>query len=292
MSDLPRSEDFLTVEQEFRSAAVKVQLGRCHLLEPFDDMLRTADGYRLDLSLSGRPNNSRANYCDRWSTHRFEPVGKLYLLRKDERVRARSDPGTGSSIICHLNPETIRSWFEDKLEWTDPRLESSLDINCTPIQALMMRMGNELQNPGFAHELLLDSLAVQLAVELRRYCTTIHPESDSGGLAPWRLKRIDERLEVPGFAPTLVELADLCNLSVRQLTRAFRISRGSSIGDYVSAKRIEQAKRMLLEGQNIKSVSGDMGFSSPSAFTVSFRKTTGTTPRQFRDNFYRSRSGK
>ena len=58
------------------------------------------------------------------------------------------------------------------------------------------------------------------------YCTTLSEQPSGGRLAPWRLKVIDDRLRDAHTAPTLTELAALCYLSVRQLTRSFRESRG------------------------------------------------------------------
>src|SRR3546814_18606710 len=69
-----------------------------------------------------------------------------------------------------------------------------------------------------------------LGIELARYCERINDVQSGGGLSSWRLRLIDERLHEGRDAPTLTELAELCKLSVRQLTRGFRASRGCSIG--------------------------------------------------------------
>lgn len=82
--------------------------------------------------------------------------------------------------------------------------------------------------------------------------------------------------------PSLSELASLCSLSVRQLARAFRASRGVSIGDHIAQCRIEHARRMLAGADSIKSIAYDLGFASPSSFSFAFRSATGQTPREFR----------
>ena len=48
--------------------------------------------------------------------------------------------------------------------------------------------------------------------------------------------------------------------------------------------RIEHAKRLLRESPdcNVLSVALDSGFNSKSAFHVAFRRSTGTTPSNFR----------
>jgi AraC family transcriptional regulator len=130
--------------------------------------------------------------------------------------------------------------------------------------------------------MLVELIAAQLAIELRRYFVHFDRIPVVGELAQWRLRLIDERLREVHDVPSLDELAALCKLSVRQLTRGFRASRGCSIGDYVGNVRIERAKQMLASDQGVKSVAYSLGFSSPSAFCFAFRRATGVSPGEFR----------
>jgi AraC family transcriptional regulator len=132
--------------------------------------------------------------------------------------------------------------------------------------------------------MLVELIAGQLAIELARYCMAIAEGPVTGGLAPWRLRLIDERMREVHKAPTLTELADLCGLSVRQLTRAFRISRGSSIRQYVALSQVEHAKRLLTSEESVKAIAHSLGFSSSSKFAFAFRRATGETPREFRQH--------
>jgi len=58
----------------------------------------------------------------------------------------------------------------------------------------------------------------------------------------------------------------------------------SSFYDLVNRHRIEHAKRLLRESPdcNVLSIALDSGFNSKSAFHVAFRRSTGTTPSNFR----------
>jgi AraC family transcriptional regulator len=69
---------------------------------------------------------------------------------------------------------------------------------------------------------------------------------------------------------------------VRQLSRSFRASQGRSLGDYISAVRIERARKMLATDQSIKAIGLTLGFSSPSSFSFAFRRATGETPSDYR----------
>jgi AraC family transcriptional regulator len=281
-----RSEATVTVDAEMRVPLAMTQLVRFHHTAPVDDILREEETYWLDLCLTPRPANARGCYVDRWGPHRFERIGGVFLLPPRESMHARSDGGpTQASILCHLRPEPLRQWFEGDLEWTDRRLEAGLDIPDENIRRLLLRLAEEMRNPGFASEALVELIVAQVAIELARYCVAIKAGPTTGGLAPWRLRLIDERLREVNAAPTLSELAALCNLSVRQLTRAFRTSRGRSIGDYVAQCRIDNAKHLLAlsKDDSIKAIAYSLGFASPSSFSCAFRCATGQTPREFRE---------
>ncbi len=150
------------------------------------------------------------------------------------------------------------------------------------MRSLLLRLADELQHPGFASEPLVESIAVQLAVELGRYLINFGEVPAAHELAPWRLRLIDERLHDVDNVPTLTELAELCRLSVRHLTRGFRASRGCSIGEHIANHRIEQAKQMLASEQSIKAIAYTLGFASPSSFCSAFRRAAGMTPGEFR----------
>jgi AraC family transcriptional regulator len=102
-----------------------------------------------------------------------------------------------------------------------------------------------------------------------------------GGLAGWRLRLIDERVQQIGRAPTIAELSELCKISPRQLQRGFRVSRGCSIGHHIEHCRIENAKRLLQRGEAIGNVATALGYASQSSFSFAFRRATGSTPLQF-----------
>jgi AraC family transcriptional regulator len=250
---------------------------------PADSVVHERQAYWLDMCLTPRPRNARACYRDHWSPNRFERIGEIFLLPIGETVQARSDGGDPqTSVLCHLHPEPVRQWFDGDLEWTDRRLEATLDISETNIRSLLLRLATELRHPGFAHEALVELIAAQLAVELSRYCTNVNERAIAGGLAPWRLRVIDERLNDADKVPALAELAMLCGISVRQLTRAFRISRGRSIGAHIANARIERARSLLAAGDSVKATAYTLGFTSPSSFCFAFRRATGETPAMFR----------
>jgi AraC family transcriptional regulator len=131
---------------------------------------------------------------------------------------------------------------------------------------------------------LCEALARELAIELARHCREVHAHKALGGLASWRLRTIDERINRSGPAPRLPELADLCGLSVRQLTRGFRISRRCSLGEYIACRQMDRAKALLNSSTHIKEVAYATGYASASNFSIAFQRLSGMSPKHYRES--------
>lgn len=281
----------MTIDAELHVPVATTQVVRFNMPSQPDNIMRRDEDYWLDLCLTPRPLNARACYRDHWGPHRFERLGDMFLVPPGEAMHVKGDSyGPQASIVCQLNAEAMGQWLGTSIEWTDRRLEASLDISSNTIRHLLRRLAEEARNPGFASEMLVEFIAGQLAIELGRYCEAVADTPVSGGLASWRLRLIDERLKEVREPPTLSELAELCSISVRQLTRGFRTSRGCSIGEYVVQSRIDTAKRLLGADESVKSIAYSIGFSSTSSFSYAFRRATGLTPRQFRHRVLREKN--
>ncbi|PSO50376.1 MAG: hypothetical protein BRC40_01955 [Cyanobacteria bacterium QH_8_48_120] len=106
----------------------------------------------------------------------------------------------------------------------------------------------------------------------------------SGGLSWCKLKEaityindnLDKNLK-------LTEIAAVVEISPYYFARLFKQSMGMPPHQYVSNRRIEQAKA-LLENTNlpIAEVASSVGFTSQSHFTNVFRKLTGITPKAYK----------
>lgn len=277
------TDPMMTIESEVHLPVATAQLVQFNMTTPADNILHREDSYWLDFCLTPRPHNARARYSERWNPRHFEKLGNVFLLPAGESLQARSDGGAPqSSLLCLLNPEQLRQWFDDELQWTDQRLKANLDIREASIRNLLLRLVEELRHPGFAADTLIELIIAQLAIELRRYCGRIEEAAPRGGLSSWRLRLIEERVKEELDAPSLTELAELCQLSVRQLTRGFRESHGCSVGEYVANCRIEQAQKLLATDTSIKAIAYTLGFASPSSFCYAFRRSTGESPGQYR----------
>lgn len=267
-------------------AEVSLQFGSVRLVhdrfaEPVDFSTTQRETHVVTLTLVPVIGDAIASYASSGPT----PIGQVFLLPAYHPVRIVSECQQQSSIICNYKPEATQQWLDQQLDWNQSRLQATLDIKNHRIKNLLSSLAHELQFPGFASQSMIELMAGQIAIEVSRHFGRMDAEKASGGLAPWMLTTIEERLRASTSTststPTVAELATLCNLSVRHLSRAFRASKEQSIGSYIREYRIETAKRLLEQGSCIKAVAYELGFSAPSNFITAFRKATGKTPKAY-----------
>ena len=261
-----------------------VRLVNYRFFKSADGTLRGDGKFRVELSLSARHPSSRACFREQWKRHRFEHVGELFVVHPHADLVARSDEAFDiKAIVCEIEARPLIDMFDRVPEPSDALLTASLDVRNDRLKSLLLWMAEEARRPGFASPMLTEMLIGQLKIELIRHGASIVEQGHSGGLASWRLRLIDDRLRQTAATPALSELAQLCGLSVRQLTRGFRASRGCSLGAYVAQRQVEHAKRMLSDGQSVDAIAHALGFASSSSFCFAFRRETGVTPKHYRD---------
>ncbi len=89
---------------------------------------------------------------------------------------------------------------------------------------------------------------------------------------------LEENFKVPCHSPDVARKLGVSHTSLR---RAFREHFGISPGDYRLRKSIDAACQ-LLTYHSIKETSDLLGYCDPFAFSVQFKKQTGTSPSDFR----------
>src|SRR3546814_15702893 len=90
---------------------------------------------------------------------------------------SRWDRGDRRSMCCVLDASAFSDLFE--FDWEDKKLAASLDISNGFIRGTMMRLVGEALSPGFASELMVESLSTALAVELRRHLDILDRSDES-----------------------------------------------------------------------------------------------------------------
>jgi AraC-like DNA-binding protein len=105
-----------------------------------------------------------------------------------------------------------------------------------------------------------------------------------GGLQPWQIlnirmlvdRSLARRISVP-------EIAELVGLSDRQLSRAFKISFGISTHAYVVARRLAEARRLMIESElGLAEIALTCGLSDQAHLCHAFKKEMGMSPSAWR----------
>jgi AraC family transcriptional regulator len=149
-----------------------------------------------------------------------------------------------------------------------------------------MELADELENPGLASALYVESLVAAIAVTLvRRYTLSGQPLAErQPGLSRRRLRLVCEYIAQNLHSELdLATLAATACLSKSHFLRSFKQSTGLTPHQYVIRERVGRARQLLSDPRlPIADVAYLLGFSSQSHFTSVFRQTTGTTPNAFR----------
>jgi YesN/AraC family two-component response regulator len=83
---------------------------------------------------------------------------------------------------------------------------------------------------------------------------------------------------------SLQAIADVFYMNPSYLTRFYKQRTGVSLGEAITAKRMELAKRMLRHGEiKIAQIARDTGYDSAAYFSRMFKKREGVTPQEWRD---------
>lgn len=102
------------------------------------------------------------------------------------------------------------------------------------------------------------------------------PQSCSEKVMDYIERHLDEELRVDGIARSL-------SLSPEHIIRTFRKEKGQTPYQYIKARKMLLAKKLLQESSiPLGEVAAMVGYSSLNAFSTQFKNTIGISPREFR----------
>jgi AraC family transcriptional regulator len=150
-------------------------------------------------------------------------------------------------------------------------------------------IASELQTETSAGNLLVGTLASSLAARLvQKHVSALSAQSfahhTSQGLDRRRLVRVLDYIEANLEGDLSIErMATIACLSRYHFARAFRRAVGQPPHRYVSDRRLERAKALLIRGDRpLVDIALSLSFSSQANFTRAFRQATGQAPGQYR----------
>jgi len=125
-----------------------------------------------------------------------------------------------------------------------------------------------------------ESLMASAFGSIRRHLGGREPEPDRSDRA--LADAVRDYLDAHRFeAVTLADASRALHASPSHLIRSFSKTFGIPPHRYLTARRIDAARRRLLDGEPIASVAAGVGFHDQPHFTRQFRKHVGTTPARY-----------
>lgn len=272
-----------TIEYELTTSTASVAVRSFYYNRPAVDVLTHYDDrYFMNVALGPRPPHPRGRYQEVWSERRAEQCGECVFVPKGLTLLGACDPGYHRDLVLILSPDLFTLDWRDMC---DRALVEAMHVECAEMKRGIRRIVWELSNPSFNSPSVIGALCIMLAVDIERRLQSV-TEGDFpkiGGLSPFRLRKIEERIHSELPIPALSELADYCGLSLRHLARAFREETGRTIGEYINVAAREKAFDLLRNSElTIGEIARQVGFSCGASFSYAFRRDTGQKPSDVR----------
>jgi len=126
--------------------------------------------------------------------------------------------------------------------------------------------------------------AIDLDREQQTYFGTFSPSQDHGdGLVNMAQEKIEKEYQDGSTIETLIQ--DI-PASRRNVVRRFKLAVGVTPIEYLQRTRIEAAKKLLAQtDQSVLEVMLNSGYNDLKSFRQLFKKSTGVTPKEYRDKF-------
>ncbi|WP_251710348.1 helix-turn-helix transcriptional regulator [Hydrogenophaga intermedia] len=205
--------------------------------------------------------------------------------------------GSFSLLHLYVSRRFVARVMDDACHGGSSEIEL-LDPHCATDPGMAL-LGNhilrEMRSPQALHRVRLETLMLKVAVALvcrhssaaKRFATA--SRSGAGRLSPHKLSVCTDYMQAHLTEDiTLERLASQAGLSPYHFCRAFKESVGTTPYQWLIAKRIETAQRLLAnESVSIGDVAFDTGFNSASHFATAFRKAVGVSPSAFRQQLSR-----
>lgn len=268
---------------------VDVEIHTYKQSRPFKGVFE-AETHTLSMSLTPQVSYSRCCYLDAdGSQGPWVQAGDIMFTPRGKRLMLVAPGGTESyrGIYCSFTSALFEQLTGFAGDWSVEQLAATLNVRAPMIKRDLYRIVKEVSESGLGREKLIEATAHVALVEFARYLNqaALPLPPVRASLAGWQMRRITDYVEgMIDHCPSTDELARLCEIGPRHLSRAFKATTGRTIGEYVRDVRMTKAKSLLADTDlSQKEIAYRLGFSGPSSFCAVFGKEVGMTPKQFRE---------
>lgn len=163
--------------------------------------------------------------------------------------------------------------------------------NAQKLSPLFSALRSELSCPDRETALSAGALLQLFLISLARDYGYSDDRADGGTEQMQSLRHILDYID-EHFSEkiTLQELSALAGLTPPYFSAFFKQAMGISLWNYISSRRIDRAIQLLASGdrkRNMLDVAAECGFNNSANFNKTFKKFTGVTPREYKNNMGR-----
>jgi AraC-like DNA-binding protein len=226
---------------------------------------------------------------DTWSVLIIDHGAVAYDLEHDQHGAACSDVTLLPPHVPHDGRSATSSGFRKRVLYLEQdQLDERLigravdrpTLDDPPLRARIASLHQALRRPGEALEAdsRLTLVRERLVQHLRRSIRSPAPARNSV-LARQMRELLDARLET---GVSLGEASRLLGADATHLVRSFSHEYGMPPHRYLTGRRLDQARRLLLAGLPAAAVAHEVGFFDQSHLTRHFKRLLGVTPTAYR----------
>jgi AraC-like DNA-binding protein len=216
------------------------------------------------------------------------PVDSETVVAATKKIRLTLGSGKCHPIILHAGKFLMHEANINLLASLMPPLvlvESS-NVSSSRVRSLLSMNEEEARQPGPASRFVIERLVELILVEILRV-EHLRPKDALTGLLAGladsvtrpALLAMHQNLAHPW---TIDELAEICKVSRSTFAARFRVIMGAPPMAYLLNWRMALAKDELMQGaRSIGEIAYAIGFQSSSAFTTSFTRMVGCSPKRY-----------
>lgn len=216
--------------------------------------------------------------------------GDLFIINQYESHKlTQVDNQLHERIVLSIHPEYTKriSTPETNLDacfsLRDPSFQHRLSLNREQQKRFLYLVNKITSAAGYAHDIIEQAAFMELLAMINALSGT--NEANRTEAAYQYNRQVDDILAYINrniTQPiTVTQLAEHFFLSDSYICRIFRQATGTTIGKYITARRISIAKALLNDGASVSEAFEKSGFGDYSSFFKAFTKAVGVSPKKY-----------
>ncbi len=278
-------KEFSSCQQAIENCASTQTFSIAHLYKEEKTMdMHIHDCYEIYYSISG----GRQFLIDN-RFYSIEP-GDLFIINQYESHKiTQADKAVHERIVLSIHPE-----YTKKLSSPETNLDAcftnrpgnfchKLSLNKEQQNRFLYYINKITGAEGYGHDILERTAFMELLVLVGRLTLLNQPSSivnprGYNHQVDDILKYINQNITAP---LTIGQLAGEFYISESYICRIFKAATGTTVGKYITARRISIAKAILSDGTGVMETFEKSGFTDYSNFFKSFTKAVGISPKKY-----------